>query len=55
LSGSGLDKDILEANRRGVKAYFTKPGDFNELQALVGLVAEHWARARVPELPQRCA
>src|SRR5256885_7695243 len=41
LSGSGLEQDILEAHRRGVKAYFVKPSDFKELQELVCLVAQH--------------
>ena len=54
LSGSGLDDDIREAHKRGVKAYFVKPGDFNELKELVCLIAKHWARAKRPDMPQYC-
>jgi len=54
LSGSGLHEDILEAHRRGVKAYFTKPSEFSELERLVRLVAEHWSKAKAPELRERC-
>ena len=54
LSGSGLDKDVLEAHRLGVRAYFVKPSEFNELQRIVRLIAEHWAAAKAPELPERC-
>ena len=54
LSGSGAEKDILEAYRRGVKAYFVKPSDLNELTEIVRLVAGHWAKAERPEMPERC-
>jgi len=54
LSGSGLEADILEAHRRGVKAYFIKPNAPDELQNLVRLVAEHWATAEQPKLPTNC-
>jgi CheY-like chemotaxis protein len=54
LSGSGLNSDIQEAHRKGVKAYFVKPGDFNELQELVWLIAKHWAKAQRPPMPQFC-
>ena len=55
LSGSGLEEDVSEAHRRGVKAYFVKPGNFNELQQLVCTIAKHWAKARQPKMPERCA
>src|SRR6266404_5018414 len=32
LSGSGDERDVLEAHRRGVKAYFVKPNDLKELE-----------------------
>jgi DNA-binding response OmpR family regulator len=54
LSGSGLEKDVVEAHRRGVKAYFVKPSEFGQLQELVKIITEHWARASVPELPGKC-
>jgi CheY-like chemotaxis protein len=54
LSGSGLEKDVVEAHRRGVKAYFVKPSEFGQLKELVKIIAEHWTRASVPELPGKC-
>ncbi len=53
MSGSGHEGDVLEAHRRGVKAYFVKPSDFMELEKIVRLVAEHWATARRPVMPER--
>src|SRR5882672_12718086 len=53
VSGSGLDEDVVEAHRRGVRAYFVKPGDFDKLQSLVLTIAEHWAQAKSPALPEK--
>jgi CheY-like chemotaxis protein len=55
LSGSGLEKDVAEAYRRGARAYFVKPSEFNELENVVRLIAGHWAAAMPPVLPERCA
>jgi len=54
LSGSGLEKDVAEAYRNGARAYFVKPSEFNELQRVVRVIAEHWAAAAAPPLPERC-
>jgi CheY-like chemotaxis protein len=54
LSGSGLEQDVMEAHRRGVRAYFVKPTEFEQLQRLVKVISEHWSQAAVPELPDRC-
>jgi CheY-like chemotaxis protein len=54
MSGSGLEKDVIEAHQRGVRAYFVKPSDFLQLQDLVRVIAEHWGRAALPELPKKC-
>jgi CheY-like chemotaxis protein len=54
MSGSGQVADVLEAHRRGVKAYFVKPSDLKELEKVVGVIAEHWATARRPNMPARC-
>jgi CheY-like chemotaxis protein len=54
LSGSGLEQDVTEAHRRGVRAYFVKPSEFDQLQELLKLIAEHWGRAATPELPGKC-
>jgi DNA-binding response OmpR family regulator len=38
MSSSGHEADILEAHRRGVKAYFVKPSDLTELENIVRVV-----------------
>jgi two-component system response regulator len=42
LSGSGLEKDVREAYRRGVNTYFAKPNDFKDLERLIKLVVDYW-------------
>jgi len=54
LSGSGLEQDVMEAHRRGVRAYFVKPSDFGQLQQLVKVISEHWSQAAAPTLPGKC-
>jgi CheY-like chemotaxis protein len=50
IPNSSLEQDILEAHRKGVKAYFAKPGDFNELEKLVTAITEFW-KASLPDAP----
>jgi CheY-like chemotaxis protein len=50
LSGSGLEKDVEEAYRRGVATYFAKPTSFKEFQELIKTVVEYWARSERPKL-----
>jgi two-component system response regulator len=42
FSGSGLERDVEEAYRRGANTYFTKPSEFDELQRLVRVAIEYW-------------
>jgi CheY-like chemotaxis protein len=54
LSGSGLENDVADAYRKGARAYFVKPSEFDELQQVVRVIADHWAKATAPVLPERC-
>ena len=45
MSGSGLEKDVAEAYRRGVNTYFTKPVGFGQLQSLIRLVLDYWSES----------
>ncbi len=49
LSGSGLNKDIVEAYRLGVNSYFTKPSDFRKFQRLLSTVFEYWLLSEKPD------
>jgi two-component system response regulator len=48
LSGSGLERDVDEAYRRGANTYFTKPTDFSHFQKLVRLTIDYWAMSERP-------
>jgi CheY-like chemotaxis protein len=42
LSGSGLERDVKEAYKRGANTYFSKPNDFSDFRRLVGLLVNYW-------------
>jgi len=46
LSGSGLEKDVEEAYRRGAATYFSKPASFKEFQELIKSVIDYWERSQ---------
>ena len=48
LSGSGLERDVDEAYRRGANTYFTKPTDFNHFQKLVRVTIDYWTMSERP-------
>ncbi|HSU54140.1 MAG TPA: response regulator, partial [Candidatus Dormibacteraeota bacterium] len=46
LSGSGLEKDVEEAYKRGVNTYFAKPSSFREFQELLKVLVDYWSRSQ---------
>jgi len=48
LSGSGLEKDVEEAYRLGVRTYFTKPHSVAELGNLLRLIVGYWSASEQP-------
>ena len=48
LSGSGLQKDIVEAYRLGANSYFSKPTDFKKFQHLLEVLFEYWKMSEQP-------
>jgi len=52
LSGSGLDKDVEEAYRRGANTYFAKPTSFKDFQGLIKVLIEYWSRSQRPRIGQ---
>jgi len=49
LSASGTPKDVQQAYRLGVTAYFVKPVQFQELVRLLLLTHEYWRQAEQVE------
>jgi CheY-like chemotaxis protein len=49
LSGSGLQKDIVEAYRLGANSYFTKPTDFKKFQHLLDVLFDYWIMSEQPD------
>ena len=50
LSGSGLQADIEEAYRLGVRTYFMKPHSVTELGDLLRLIVGYWSHSQRPQL-----
>ena len=50
LSGSGLQADIEEDYRRGVRTYFTKPHSVAELGDLLRLIVGYWGHCQRPQV-----
>ena len=48
LSGSGLQADVEEAYRLGVRTYFTKPHSVSALGDLMRLVVDYWQHSQRP-------
>jgi len=48
FSSSTLDQDVLQAYRLGANAYFEKPTDFQQLQAILLSILTFWSHARRP-------
>lgn len=49
LSGSGLQKDVVEAYKLGANSYFTKPSDFKSFQRLLSTLIDYWLITERPE------
>src|ERR1043166_6290830 len=50
MSSSGLDEDVLTAYRLGVNAYFEKPSNFEQLQAILHSILTFWSHAKRPPI-----
>jgi CheY-like chemotaxis protein len=48
FSSSALDDDVLQAYRLGANAYFEKPTDFQQLQAILQSILTFWSHAKRP-------
>jgi len=52
LSSSRLESDIEKAYALGANAYVTKPGQFNELVAVLQKLYGFWRMCEVPRVPR---
>ena len=55
LSTSRETSDIVQSYELGANAYFTKPGDIDELANLFRRVDQFWSASELPPLPEKCA
>jgi len=54
LSGSGLERDVAEAYKRGANTYFSKPNDFKAFQKMLRVMVDYWAMSERQEPPINC-
>jgi len=50
MSSSALDEDVLTAYRLGINAYFEKPSNFDQLQAILHSTLTFWSHAKRPPI-----
>jgi len=54
FSSSEIESDVREAYRLGANSYMVKPTSSQELEKLMRLAAEYWARCERPPAREKC-